>query len=208
MQGCGASRVRWVALAISVSVASICMLGPAAALSSPPSNAFRFVHDADGRLKAAIDPEGDTAVYSWDAAGNLLSISRHASSKLSVVQLNPGRGEVGATVTIEGTGFSTTPASNTVKFNGTTATVSAAIATSLTVKVPGGATTGSVTVSTPEEGPVTSAESFTVAESSAPNISSISPTVAAAGEEVTLSGSNFETSPTKMSSRSMVLDLN
>src|SRR4051812_4880359 len=167
----------------------LCVLGSTIAFASPPSDAFRFFHDADGRLKGAINPEGDTAVYNWDAAGNLLSISRHASSKLSVVQLIPQRGEVGATVTIEGTGFSTTPASNTVKFNGTTATVSAASATSLTVKVPTGATTGSVTVTVGEEGAVTSPESFTVAESSAPRISSISPTLAVAGEEVTVSGS-------------------
>jgi RHS repeat-associated protein len=180
------------ALPVLAAVLIAAMLAPAAAFSSPPSNAFRFMHDADGRLKAAIDPEGDTAVYSWDAAGNLLSISRHASSKLSIAKLSPAKGEVGATVTIEGTGFSTTPASDTVKFNGTAATVSAASATSLTVKVPGGATTGSVTVSTPGEGPVTSPESFTVAESSAPHISSISPSVAAAGEEITMSGSNFE----------------
>ncbi len=180
------------ALAALAAMLIAAVLAPATALSSPPSNAFRFVHDADGRLKAAIDPEGDTAVYSWDAAGNLLSISRHASSKLSIAELSPAKGEVGATVTIEGTGFSTTPTSDTVKFNGTAATVSAASATSLTVKVPGGATTGSVTVSTPGEGPVTSPESFTVAESSAPHISSISPSVAAAGEEITMSGSNFE----------------
>jgi RHS repeat-associated protein len=169
-------------------------LSSTSAFASPPSNAFRFFHDSDGRLKAAIDPEGDTAVYSWDAAGNLLSVSRHASSKLSIVQLNPAHGEVGATVTIEGTGFSTTPASNTVKFNGTAASVSAASATALTVKVPGGATTGSLTVTVGEEGPVTSPEIFNVGES-APKISSISPTLAVAGEEVTVSGSNFEADP-------------
>jgi YD repeat-containing protein len=180
------------ALAMFATSLLVGLLGPASALSSPPSNAFRFVHDVDGRLRAAINPEGDTAVYGWDAAGNLLSISRHASSALSVVQFNPARGEVGATVTIEGTGFSTTPASNTVKFNGTAASVGAASATSLTVKVPAGATTGSVTVSTAGEGPVSSAETFTVAESSAPHISSISPTMAATGEEVTVSGSHFE----------------
>ncbi|HEX3174788.1 MAG TPA: DUF6531 domain-containing protein, partial [Solirubrobacterales bacterium] len=165
---------------------------PTSTLASPPGNAFRFFHDADGRLKAAIDPEGDTAVYGWDAAGNLLSISRHASSKLSVIQMRPAKGDVGATVMIEGTGFSAIPASNTVKFNGTAATVSAATSTSLTTKVPVGATTGSVTVSTAEEGPVASPESFTVAESSAPHISTLSSSVAVAEEEITASGSNFE----------------
>ena len=67
-------------------------MAPATALSSPPSDAFRYVHDADGRLKAAIDPEGDTAIYNWDAAGNLLSVVRHPSDDLSVIQLTPARG--------------------------------------------------------------------------------------------------------------------
>jgi len=95
-------------------------------------------------------------------------------------------------IKIAGTGFSSTPGSNTVKFNGTAATATEASPWSLTVKVPAGATTGSVTVSTKTEGPVTSAEAFTVSSSSKPSISGISPTVAATGDEVTISGSNFD----------------
>ena len=167
-------------------------LSPAAAVSDPPSNAFRFVYDADGRLKAAIDPEGDTAAYDWDAVGNMLSIGRHDSDQLSILQLAPSRGDVGETVEINGTGFSATPGSNTVKFNSTAATVKAATPWSLTVDVPVGASSGPVTVQTPGEGPETSAQSFTVASSSGPSISSLSPTLAAAGEEVTISGANFE----------------
>jgi RHS repeat-associated protein len=169
------------------------VVGPVPAIASPPANAFRFVHDADGRLKAAIDPEGETAVYGWDAAGNLSSISRSSSTKLSIVQLSPSSGEVGQTIKIAGTGFSSKPESNTVKFNGTAATVEAATPWLLTVKVPEGATSGSVTVATSGE-PVTSPEKFTVATSSKPSISSLSPTIAASGEEVTISGSNFESS--------------
>jgi RHS repeat-associated protein len=165
---------------------------PAMALVSPAATTFRFVHDADGRLKAAIDPEGEAAFYSWDASGNLTSISRGSSSKLSILGLSPPKGAVGETVKIKGTGFSTTPASNTVKFNGTAATVEAATQWSLTVKVPAGATSGSVTVATSGE-PVTSPENFTVATGK-PSISALSPTIAASGEEVTISGSNFESS--------------
>ena len=161
------------------------------AISAVPSDAFRFLYDADGRLKAAIDPEGDAAVYEWDAGGNLLSIDRNPSSELSVLQLNPARGEAGETIEIEGTGFSSTPASNTVKFNGTVAAVKAATLWSLTVEVPGGATSGPVTVQTPGEGPVASAQNFTVAPSG-PSVSAIEPTVAAAGNEVTVSGSGFD----------------
>ncbi len=168
------------------------LLGSASASALPPSNALRYVHDADGRLKAVVDPEGQTAVYSRDAAGNLLSISRHASTTLAIIQLFPGQAGIGETVMIEGTGFSTTSASDVVKFNGTTASVSAATSTSLTVEVPAEAESGPITVSTPGEGPVTSSQSFTVVETLAPHITTLSPGIATAGEEVTISGSNFE----------------
>ena len=170
-----------------------CVVGPAAALSSPPGNAFRFFHDADGRLKAAIDPEGDTATYEWDAGGNLLSIARSASSDLSIAQLAPSSGEAGDTIEINGTGFSSNPGSNTVKFNGTAATVKAATPWSLTVEIPAEVTSGPVTVQTPGEGPVTSAQNFTVA-TGGPAISALEPRVAAAGESVTVSGSGFDPS--------------
>ncbi len=186
-----ARGVSGMLVAISLALA---VLLPVSAPADPPSNAFRYVHDQDGRLKAAIDPEGDTALYNWDAAGNLLSISRHASSQLSIIKLEPPQGEVGTTVEIKGTGFSSTPGSNTVKFNGTAATVEAATSWSLKVKVPTGATSGAVTVATSGE-PVTSPENFTLTASAKPSISSISPTLAAGGEEVTISGSNFDSSP-------------
>ena len=55
-------------------------------------------------------------------------------------------GTAGTVVTVTGTNFSPTITSNIVKFNGTTATVSAASATSLTVSVPEDAGTGKITV--------------------------------------------------------------
>src|ERR1043165_8204358 len=139
-----------VALVIAA-LASLLLVSVAPALASPPSGAFRFFHDPDGRLRAAIDPEGGTALYSWDAGGNLLSISRHESSELSIVQISPGRAEVGDAGTIEGTGFSTTPSADTVKFNGTSASVTPATLTTLSVEVPAGATSGPVTVATAAE---------------------------------------------------------
>jgi len=184
---------RWV-LGALILVTVVGLLAPAGATASPPSDAFRFIYDADGRLRAAIEPEGETATYGWDAAGNLLSISRSASEKLSILQLAPAKGNVGDTIEIEGTGFSETPEANTVKFNGTAATVEAATPWSLSVEVPAEATSGTVTVSTSEEGPVTSGQSFTVTDSGAPSISSISPKVVEAGDEVTISGANFDSS--------------
>jgi len=64
----------------------------------------------------------------------------------TITSFTPTSGAVGATVTITGTNFNTTAASNIVFFGATKATVSAATATSLTVTVPAGATYAPVTV--------------------------------------------------------------
>ncbi len=79
----------------------------------------------------------------------------------TITSFTPTAGDAGNTVTITGTNFSTTASSNSVKFNGTTATVSSATATSLTVTVPTGATTGTITVTT-SSGTATSTSSYTV----------------------------------------------
>jgi YD repeat-containing protein len=120
-----------------------------------------YVYDVLGRLVAAINPSGDTAIYSYDAVGNLLKISRQNSVQLSIISTNPIRGSVGSTVTIFGTGFSATPSQNTVQFNGVTATVQSASATQLMVTIPSSATTGPITVTT-SAGTVTSSSSFTI----------------------------------------------
>jgi RHS repeat-associated protein len=173
-----------------------CGLGVLPAEASVPSTAIRYFYTPNNRLSAVVKPEAEYALYTWDAAGNLSSIKRASSTKLSIIQLEPTKGAVGETVDIWGTGFSTTPANDTVKFNGTAATVSAATADTLAVKVPSGATTGTVTVQTTTEGPVTSAQSFTASSTAvpgAPTITSLSTSAAVAGTTVTITGTNFET---------------
>jgi RHS repeat-associated protein len=186
-------QVGMLTLTLVCFAALIGTLESSPASATPPTTAIRYVYDADGHLKAVINPATETALYGWDPAGNLTSIGLKSSTKLSIIQLAPAQGAVGETVTISGTGFSTTASSDTVKFNGTAATVSAATALSLTVKVPTGATSGTVTVQTTTEGPVTSAQSFTVASSSAPSVTSLSASVVANGGSLTISGKNFET---------------
>jgi hypothetical protein len=82
---------------------------------------------------------------------------------LAVTAVAPASGPVGTKVTITGTKFDPTPANNTVLFNTTPATVTAATATSLEVAVPAGATAGPISVTV---GGVTakSATSFTVSD--------------------------------------------
>jgi hypothetical protein len=84
------------------------------------------------------------------------------SATPTITNFLPTNGIAGVTsVVITGTNFSTTAASNTVNFNGVTATVTSASSTSLTVTVPSTATTGTISVTTSSQ-TATSASSFTV----------------------------------------------
>ncbi|MEI6143270.1 MAG: FG-GAP-like repeat-containing protein [Mariniphaga sp.] len=58
---------------------------------------------------------------------------------LKITNITPSKGAVGTTVTINGDGFSTTPANNVVYFGDVKATVTAATTTALTLTVPAGA---------------------------------------------------------------------
>jgi hypothetical protein len=65
----------------------------------------------------------------------------------TITSFSPTSGLIGTTVTVLGTNFSSVPSENNVQFNGLTALVTAASATSLTVIVPIATTTGAITVS-------------------------------------------------------------
>jgi gliding motility-associated-like protein len=75
-----------------------------------------------------------------------LSASATCSTIPTITSFTPASGPVGTTVTVDGTNFSTIPTANTVQFNGTTATIIACTATSITVTVPAGTTSGKITV--------------------------------------------------------------
>jgi YD repeat-containing protein len=150
------------------------LLGFVSPLWAQSNNSVQYVHDALGRLTTVVDPSGNVATYNYDAVGNLLSITRTTASPsaLAIFGFSPAQGSVGQTVVLQGQNFSTTPNANTVQFNGTTATVTAATANSLTVTLPTGATTGliSVTVGTAT---ANSSANFTVL--APPVIASVSP---------------------------------
>jgi YD repeat-containing protein len=119
-----------------------CLVAPG--LRAQSGNPVQYFYDAGGRLTSVVNPSGNVATYHYDAVGNLLSITSTAlpaNNGLAMLGFTPASGPVGTTVLIQGQGFSTTPASNTVQFNGVNATVTAATATTLTVTVPSGATT-------------------------------------------------------------------
>ncbi|MFF8611558.1 RHS repeat-associated core domain-containing protein [Streptomyces sp. NPDC015350] len=169
--------------------------GPTApAAAEPTTNNAVYAYDAASRLVGVTDPDGETARYRYDAAGNRLGVNRFASSDLSVLSLVPVRAASSESVTLSGTGFSTTAASNTVSFGTKTAVVTSASATRLVVTVPEGAAKGPVSVAV-GSGSATSTETFTPAQGK-PVVTSYAPTSGPPGTEVVLSGSDFASEAT------------
>jgi hypothetical protein len=108
----------------------------------------------------------------------------------TITSITPPTGKTGATITINGTNFSTVATNNVVKLGGVQATVTSATATKLMVTVPAGAKTGKITLSvlggTTISGPV-----FTYIPPV--SISAITPATGKAGAMVTITGTSFST---------------
>lgn len=105
----------------------------------------------------------------------------------TITSFSPTNGPVGTSVTINGTGLAGV---TSVKF-GDVAAVTFSVngaGTRVTAKVPNGAVTGKITVTTPG-GTATSASDFTV--TTAPSITSFTPTSGPVGTVVTINGSAF-----------------
>ena len=99
---------------------------------------------------------------------------------------SPASGPVGTTVTVTGSGFGSPQGTSTISFNGVLGSPTAWSSTSITVKVPSGATKGAITVNGPG-GPGSSAASFLVT----PVISGFTPTSGGSGTVVTITGTSF-----------------
>src|SRR4051794_20168381 len=87
------------------------------------------------------------AVQAYNTNGLISAYSTEVAATIgapAITSLTPASGAVGTSVVIAGSGFATTP--STVSFNGVPASPTAWSDTSITVKVPSGATTGNVTV--------------------------------------------------------------
>lgn len=119
----------------------------------------RYVYDNNGRLHAVISPNGEAAIYEYDAAGNITAIRRNTASLLEVLGFSPLEGIPGTQVTIVGTGFG--GGVSAVAFNGTTAQIVSVNAPVVIVTVPDGATTGLITVTTPQ-GSTNTSQPFTL----------------------------------------------
>ncbi len=157
-----------------------------------------FTYTAAGlaaQLQAAMD---DLAGYADASLRTTLGIDPPASV-LAITSISPNTGAVGSNVTINGTGFDTTPDNNLVQFaNGSggfvTADAISATSTSLVVPIPTGAATGTVRValiSAPTAFVNSAAEFVVTAAPVTPTITSFSPTSGVIGTTVVITGTGF-----------------
>jgi len=109
-------------------------------------------------------------LYTYDAAGNIVTMHRSDPAPIAIYGFTPVTGPAGVTVNVAGVGFSATATANTVTLNGVPATVTAASATTLTVTVPAGAATGRIAV-TAGGNTAASAQDFVV---TAPGVTALS----------------------------------
>jgi gliding motility-associated-like protein len=152
-----------------------------------------------GYFQTTTDFDPGPCTYNLTSAGMADSFVRKLSLGMAgaaptITSFTPTSGAVGTTVTITGTNFSTTPANNTVLFNLTPAAVTASTNTSITTTVPGGATTGKISVTVNCLSAI-SATDFTVGASLLPTITSFTPVSGPVGTSVILTGTNFSTTP-------------
>lgn len=117
-----------------------------------------YVYDNNGRLRAVVEPNGRANIYEYDAAGNVKNILNVAPDYLELFDFYPKFGVPGDQVKFIGVGFGNGVTS--VSFNGTNSKVFSFTPAMITATVPGGVTTGPVTITT-ANGTVVTTEPFT-----------------------------------------------
>ena len=156
----------------------------------PATKAYSVLYNFDGTNgstpEATPVQHTNGKIYGLTNQGGSLSEGVVYSFDLSLapfVKLFSTSGKIGATIQTEGTGFTGT---TNVSFNGVAATFTIKSDTFLTTTVPPGATTGFVTVTTPN-GTLTSSVQFKVV----PTVSGFSPSSGPVGTDVTITGTGL-----------------
>jgi hypothetical protein len=132
---------------------------------------------------------GNVTVTRDPVAGGGTSNPETLTIEPDITSINPTTASIGDALTINGTGFEDARGVNgkvTFAGSGDTTTVTSWSATQIVLNVPAGTTTGNVTVTT--NALLTSdAATLTIK----PDITSLNPTTAAIGQEITITGINF-----------------
>ena len=147
-----------------------------------------FTINSDTTITALV-PSGATTGHIDVTTPGGTAVSPHNFTVVpgpAVTGFTPSSGPVRTSVTITGTNLT---GATSVKFNGTAATTfTVNSSTQITATVPAGATTGTISVTTPS-GTGTSASSFTVLL--APVVTGFTPAAGAVGTVVAITGSHF-----------------
>ena len=170
-------------------------------LSSQNKMSFRYFYDDAGQLYQVLDSPGTLIQYTYDASGNIVKVSRStvAPGALTIFNVTPATAPAGATITIQGQGFSTTLSADIVTLNGVALTVVSATSTTLVVLIPANATTGTISVTV---GGVTATSPMPETILPGPIILTVAPKATLAGTPFTLTvtgtnlaGATFSFSP-------------
>ena len=141
----------------------------------PPNSYIFYLHDYMDRVQGA------------ELARVTVTGQRPPLPMISV--LNPTSGSVGDAVRLTGTSFGGSQGTSTVTFNGVKATATSWSDRTIDVRVPTGASSGSVVVTV--GGQASNGVAFTVTVPAQPWINDISPPDGVVGTAVTISGVNF-----------------
>ncbi|GGA37675.1 IPT/TIG domain-containing protein [Dyella nitratireducens] len=165
-------------------------------MSEASAQSTSYVYDANGRVVAVTANSGTSVQYGYNPLGHTNQISSALSpGQLAIFAFIPMHGVAGTEVTLEGQGFSSSAANDSVSFNGTAATILSASATQLVVNVPNGATTGPISVTVNGQ-TASSATPFEVDDTGVPpTISQVSPAIVAVGGTVTVTGTHLDPLP-------------
>jgi YD repeat-containing protein len=158
------------------------------------SSGLEYVYDDGGRIVATKEQGVVKNIYNYDLSGNLLNITTPQGNTPYIISFSPSIGLPGTQVMIRGLNFSQTSGQNTINFNGANAAISSFSATEIVTSVPSGATTGTISVTTPN-GTVVSVLPFLVETDTGdapPAVSNIYPLAGHSGDMVTITGTNFE----------------
>lgn len=153
----------------------------------------RYVYDANGRVVAVTASSGTSVQYGYNTLGHASQVGAPLSpGQLAMFSFVPTQGSAGTQVTLNGQGFSATPANNTAMFNGTLATVLSATTTQLLVTVPANATTGAISVTVGTQ-TAASATPFVINDAELPpTVTQVSPAIVSVDGTVTVTGTRMD----------------